>query len=143
MDLLPAALVAAVAVVGFLGAYKLKSPRPLPASKPSFCLLPKFESSISLPRSIAEAAQPSEPLAERMAEADFSVAQQTDDALVFSRGSVLGGFSVEIAKITVRFTLPLQSSARFSIEYGSFAAFDTGDLWQFTEELTARVERAV
>ncbi len=142
MDILTVAIIAAVAIIGFLSAYKLKSPQPLPSSKPSFCFLPKFEGSISVPPINAETTQPTDFLAERLAEAGFSVAQRTDDELVFSRGSVLGDFSVKIAKVNMRFDLPIQPSTRFTIEYGAFAAFDTGDLWQFTQELKDIVERS-
>ncbi len=143
MDFVSMAVVAAVAVGGFLAAYKFKPASPLLSSKPSFCLLPKFKGLIDLRPNIAQAPQPAESLAEGLAESGFSVAARSDSELVLSRGSVLGDFSVKIAKANLRFEVPLQSPAAFIIEYGSFAAFDTGDLWQFAQELKSSLERAV
>ncbi len=62
------------------------------------------------------------------------------DQIRFTRGSILGDFSVQIAKVDLTFRLPLDTETVLQVEYGAFAAFDTGDLWKFTTELKDRLE---
>jgi hypothetical protein len=133
-------IVAGVCVGGFLVAYKLKPAGVLPASKPRFCFLPKFSSSVALPPDVTEASSPQEQLISRLEKLGFSVVRQSEDELVFSRGSALGDFTVEIAKLDITFDLPIGPSTPVEVAYGSFAAFDTGDLWQFTQELKSQLE---
>ncbi len=131
--------VVVLAAVAFLVAYKFKAPAPLPDRKPSLCLLPKFKGTMVVPPGISQAADPAEALGRALSEFGFSEATRKGREIVFARGSAIGDFSIRIAKVNFRVSLPIESSATFSIEYGSFAAFDTGDLWQFAQELTRSI----
>ncbi len=59
--------------------------------------------------------------------------------LLYKRGSVLGDFTIKIAKVNLFFSLPLESETKLYIQYGTFALFDTGDLWKFTNEIRGKL----
>jgi len=135
-------VIVVVAVAAFLVAYKLKSPIPLPASKPSFCLLPKFAFTIHLPEELVGASDSVAELGRLLEPFGFAESAHTTGTVRYSRGSLLGDFSIRIAKVDLEFSLPLESKSHLRASYGSFAAFDTGDLWSFCSELRAKVAPA-
>jgi hypothetical protein len=118
--------------------YSAKSFVPLPDRKPLVCLLPKYF--LALPLNIAKATQ--DELESRLAMYGFRVNSADDNSVRFTRGSVLGDFSIKITKVNVIAALPLTDPVQLKVEYGVIfgCAFDTGDLWKFCRELTQQVE---
>lgn len=135
-------IAAALAVAGVFALYRSKVAPELPASKPSFCLLPKFRATLRLPPEMLSAPDPIAELGRRLAAFGFSQAAWDSRSLRFARGSLLGDFSIKIVKVNLTFALPLAAETAVEIAYGSFAAFDTGDLWQFATELKAKASAA-
>ena len=133
-------VVAAIAV--FLLAYRLKAPAALPPARPSFCFLPKYAFAIRLPANLTSASDPVAELSRLLAPLGFAESKRTADSVRYSRGSLLGDFSVEVAKVHLDVSLPLVSESHVRVAYGSFAAFDTGDLWSFCTELNVKVAPA-
>jgi hypothetical protein len=127
-----------VALVLLKVAYAGKSHRPLPAKKPGICWLPKYAFLLQLdgPASIEDE------LILRLQDYGFEVAKRDARRIVFSRGSALGEFSIEITKLIATATLPLSNPVEMQIEYGiAFGCLcDTGDLWKFCRELMQKVE---
>ncbi|MGV7220290.1 MAG: hypothetical protein ACQ9MH_02045 [Nitrospinales bacterium] len=140
MDITLIIIIAIGIACSLLTAYKLKPAGTLSKLKPSFCFLPKFKLSLTLSSDIMEAKNPQKRLINRLATFGFSILRESEDKLILNRGSALGDFSIKIAKINITFDLPLRSLTSIEVEYGSFAAFDTGDLWQFSQELKKSLE---
>lgn len=134
-------LVVGALVVIFV-AYRLKTSPGLPDTKPAFCLLPKYRVSLRLPPDIVSSSDPISVLGQRLAEFGFSESKREAGFVRYSRGSLLGDFSIKIAKVNLTFPLPLEADTVVEIAYGQIAAFDTGDLWRFATELKARTEQA-
>ena len=132
----PVVLVMALTVLKV--SYTMKSFVPLPARKPRFVLLPKYVVSIPI-----EATQDMEDeLCSRLAAFGFQVKRRDPSVLAFTRGSVLGDFSIKITKLTATTSIPVSNPAPFEIEYSVIfgCAFDTGDLWKFCQELMQKLE---
>lgn len=142
MNIVSLLIIVVGALVGVFVAYRLKTARDLPASKPSFCLLPKYKVSLRLPPEVVSSSEPISLLGQRLAEFGFSESKRESGILRYSRGSLLGDFSIKIAKVNLTFPLPLEAETAVEIAYGQIAAFDTGDLWRFATELKARTEQA-
>ena len=139
MDLWITLVVAVLAIASALAVYKIKGHTAFPASQPTLALLPKYAFSISLPAEISMAPDPIEKLGSLLAEYGFRESKRSDKIVVYSRGSLLGDFSVEITKLNLEISLPLAAESAARVEYGAFAAFDTGDLWRFSDELTRKL----
>lgn len=130
--LIALAITAAVVIAVELAIYKIIEYTPLPSKKPFFQLFPKYY--WTLDSKLDEAG-----LQKVMSKFGFSLKKEGEDKLIFHRGSVLGDFSIKIAKVDVVFEKPLDSGSRINIEYGAFALFDTGDLWKFSLELRKKL----
>ena len=76
----------------------------------------------------------------RLTDLGFSCDRQTPLALHLTRGHAKGDFSVELAKINLTVSLPLEAETELLVEADWLVAFDTGDLWQLTSEIKAIVE---
>jgi len=135
-------VVVPAAIVAFLAAYKLKPFSELSVSRPALSVLPKYLVSVHIPESVILSETPSKSLERMLSNLDFKLEQTTDSDIRLSRGSVLGDFSLKIAKIRVSVPLPLLSETELRVEYGAFAAFDMGDLWTFCRELQEKVGTA-
>jgi len=129
-------------IVAFLVAYKFKPFSELSVARPSFSVLPKYFVSVHIPESVILSETPSKSLESMLSSLDFKLEQTTESEIRLVRGSVLGDFSLKIAKVRVSAPLPLLSATRIRVEYGSFAAFDTGDLWKFCRELQEKLGTA-
>ena len=129
-------------VVAFLVAYKLKPFSELPANRPTICLLPKYLVPLHIPESVILSPRPAKSLESMLSGLDFKLEESPDSEIRFTRGSVLGDFSFKIAKVRVSVLLPLLSETQLRVEYGAFAAFDTGDLWKFCRELQENIGTA-
>lgn len=130
-------VIAALLVVYVL--YRRAGPRDLTGSKPAFCMFPKYRFEIALPERVHSATDQIQALTRELEPMGFRPARQDDHGAVFTRGSVLGDFSIKVAKLNLRFEWPLKPITRVVIGYGVFAAFDTGDLWKFSTELKTRL----
>lgn len=128
-------VVIAVALTYFFSLYKKKQAVPLPDSKPGFSWLPKFTVQVEPAAGIVGGDDPVAALERRMSELGFRRTARDDAKIQFARGSLVGDFSVSIMNITLTFSLPIESPTTVLVEYGAFAAFDTGDLWKFATEL--------
>ncbi len=128
------------AIVLLKVSYTAKRFVPLPPTKPAFCLLPKYTFTIPIQGTNAEA-----DLAAILVQFGFREPQRDATAIVFTRGSALGDFSVKIAKLVVTASLPVSHPVELKIEYGVVVgcAFDTGDLWKFCNELIEKVEASM
>ncbi len=118
----------------FIPAYKRKRAKPLPQKKPAFCWLPKFTTTIRFTPQIIEADNSLNALDKILGHLGFQVENQTDEVISFAAGSVIGDFKREPLKIRLTFSLPLMAETPLLVEYGGFAAFDTGDLWKIATE---------
>lgn len=139
-DIDPRLLATMFAVVGVVAYfYSRKSATDLPDKRPSIAWMPKYRSRCTLSEAIRSSSDPARALVIRLGEAGFSCERQTPLALHFTRGHARGDFSVEIAKINLVVSLPIETEVDLIVEAGWLVAFDTGDLWQLTKELTALV----
>ncbi len=133
-------LAGAIVVLTLLIGYKLTWPSSLSPKKPFVSWFPKYRIGVSMPSGILENREPELALAYRLERLGFQQSHRDIDYLRFSRGSVMGDFHIEISKVDLTFRLPVDVQTILTVEYGAFAAFDTGDLWQFTAELQKRIE---
>ncbi|MGF1579639.1 MAG: hypothetical protein ACFCD0_09775 [Gemmataceae bacterium] len=120
--------------------YKLRWPSTLPPTKPFISWFPKYRTVVVLTPVVVENQEPEMALLYRLNQLGFVEMGRDIDQIRFTRGSILGDFSVQIAKVDLTFRLPLDTETVLQVEYGAFAAFDTGDLWKFTTELKDRLE---
>lgn len=142
-----ATMVVSIAVLGGLAAvlltmrlaYRSKRFARRPLQKPSLCWLPKYR--VALPSYGAEVSI--DDLTAKLAEFGFVVKRQHENAIVFNRGHALGDFSINLVKLIVTANLPLADPVELEIQYGHWVGViaDTGDLWQFCEELAQQVEQ--
>jgi hypothetical protein len=128
-------VIVSVVVAAFLVAYRLKPFSELSVRRPMLSVLPKYLVSIRIPTAVILSQNPSESLEEMLSSLDFKLEETTASEIRFTRGSVLGEFSFKVAKVRVSAPFPLLSETQMQIEYGAFAAFDTGHLWKFCREL--------
>jgi len=133
-----ATVFAGVAVVAYF--YTRKAATDLPGKRPRLAWMPKYRCRCEPSASVLSSPDPARALVLRLGELGFVCERQTPLALHFSRGHAQGDFSVELAKLDVTVSLPIESSTELLVEAGWVAAFDTGDLWQLTTELKALVE---
>jgi len=116
--------------------YQVKEASEMPGEKPRFCWQPKFQTAFELPGEIADGGDPVGAVSRKLGEYGFGQAEVTDTEATFSRGSVVGDFSIKLAKVVLVFELPLVPTVKMEARLGGFApVFDTGDLWEFVSEL--------
>jgi hypothetical protein len=130
-------------LVAFLVAYRLKPFLELSVARPALSILPKYLVSVHIPESVILSQTPSESLESMFCGLDFKLEKTTASEIRLVRGSVLGDFSLKIAKVRLSAPLPLLPETELQVEYGAFAAFDTGDLWTFCRELQEKVGTSV
>jgi hypothetical protein len=122
--------------------YTWKKPRSMPANRPIFCFLPKYNHIVNLDHDLIHSANPQDDLSAILSSFGFRVFKKRSDQLSLVRGFELGDFSIKLAKVRLYFELPLTSQTRMSIEGGGrvFAPFfDNGDLWAFATELNDKI----
>lgn len=137
---IPIALVI-LAIAAIAGVYNLRQPRVLPTAKPTFVLFPKYRVPIELPQRIIQSSTSVDDLAKSMSWWGFRPERMTGDYLRFTRGSAIGDFSTQFAKINVTFPVPFRQETEMWVEAATLALFDTGDLWLFSHELKQHIER--
>ena len=129
-----------VGLVAITLLYKVLPHRSIGKKKPFVSILPKFKTTVKLPATLLASENPEKGLEEVLSEYGFIRKSKNNSVTKYSRGHVLGDFSIKLVKINLLVTEPKSGSAEFAIEAGWVAAFDTGDLWQFLTELKTKIE---
>lgn len=124
----------------FYNKYKDGTAQLLPNKRPWFCWLPKFKTTVNLPSTIVNYADPLQSLGDKLQELGFRLEYQETGFARFTRGSKYGDFSTKIMKIDLTFSTPIKQETDVIVEYGEFAAFDTGDLWKLTTEVKQHLQ---
>ena len=128
------AIVAAVVAVIFLTVgYKVAPFRDAEGSKPLFVFLPKYRKLVTRSKSNAE-------LENELSRFGFDKVKQDESVSYFTRGSVLGDFSINLARVNVALREINPNQHELTVQAGWVAAFDTGDHWQFITELGRELE---
>lgn len=135
-------LISLIAILFLLTvAYKVIPPRAIGREKPFISFFPKYKTAVRLAVAILDASDPVSALTDRLGEWGFKQQKSTKEWMVFSRGHILGDFSVKIAKVDIKVGLPLSENVPLIVEAGWIAGFDTGDLWLFTSEIKEKLSR--
>ena len=129
-----------VALVAITLLYKVLPRRNLGEKKPFVSFLPKFKTSVKLPTVLLASENPEKGLEVVLSEYGFIKKSKNNSITKYSRGHVLGDFSIKLAKVNLLVTEPKSGLAELAIEAGWVVAFDTGDFWQFLTELKAKIE---
>ena len=114
----------------------------MPANRPIFCFLPKYNHIVKLDHDLIHSANPQDELSAILSSLGFRILKKRSDQVSFVRGFELGDFSIKLAKVRLYFELPLTSQIQMRIECGGrvFAPFfDNGDLWAFATELNEKI----
>ena len=124
---------AVVGVAVMTVSYKLAPYREANGNRPLFVLLPKY-------RKLIQHTKSSEELEGELSRFGFNKVRQADDVTYYTRGSVLGDFSINLAKVNVALREVAPHQHELTVQAGWVAAFDTGDHWQFITELGRELE---
>ena len=130
-----------VALVGFTILYKALPHRSLGYKKPFISLFPKYRTNVALPASVLNAQVPENELEKLLSTYGFEKKSQNTNIAKYSRGHILGDFSIKLAKVNLLVTTPESDSVNVSIEAAWVVAFDTGDFWKFLTELKDKIEK--
>ena len=126
--LVPVVIVLAV----FTVLYKLIPYRSVGEKKPFFAPLPKYQKIIDTKKS-------NEDIHSQLKEFGFSQVSASGNITKYKRGSVIGDFSIKLAKLNVSVVRVSDTSVKLTVEAGWFVAFDTGDFWMFLSELSQKI----
>jgi hypothetical protein len=128
-------IVTAVAVVLVISLiYRIRPYRELPDRKPHIAVLPKYQAKLNL------AGMTVDELESRLNKCGYQKNKESDNAIVFSRGSVTGDLSVEALKSKFTVAKPFAESTQATLEAAWMVAFDTGDFFRLFGELKERIE---
>ena len=122
--------------------YRKRRPCSLEARKPRLKWFPKYEISIQLPRKVVKSDTPEEELEKILAESGFKIDCWTRESIQLTRGKSWGDFSAKLVKLRLTLPLPLKESSSMKLEAADVCLFDTGDLWELTNELAQRISDA-
>ena len=128
-----AILAAVIAVIFLTVGYRVAPFREADGSKPLFVFLPKYKKLVTHSKSNAE-------LENELSRFGFEKVREDDAITYFTRGSVLGDFSINLAKVDVALREITPNQHELTVQAGWVAAFDTGDHWQFITELGRELE---
>ena len=120
--------------------YKITPHRSLGEKKPFISFFPKFKTNVKLPSALLESENPEKELETSLSDYGFIKKTKNDSITKYSRGHILGDFSIKLAKVNLLVTEPNSGCVEISIEAGWVAAFDTGDFWKFLTELKSKIE---
>ncbi|EHR5764780.1 hypothetical protein P3383_23620 [Vibrio parahaemolyticus] len=124
-----------VVLVIFTASYKFLPYRSIGERKPVVAFLPKYKKEIETRKTDAE-------IENQLKEYGFSKVGSSNGISIYARGSVLGDFSIKLAKVNIKINRASDSTVIVHIEASWFVAFDTGDFWQFLTELTEKIQNA-
>ena len=130
-----------VALVGITMLYKALPHRNMGTKKPFISFFPKYKTKVALPSSVLNTDDPEKELEKILSKFGFVKKSQNGGITKYSRGHILGDFSIKLAKVNLLVTTHESGSVDISIEAGWVAAFDTGDFWKFLTELKEKVEK--
>ena len=123
-------IVAAITVL-----YRVAPYRELGDAKPRLAVFPKYRTSLDPP-----SGESMEALEEKLAEYGFRKSRESEESVTFSRGSLLGDFSIRLAKMSLKIAKPIVPGTTARLEAAWVMAFDTGDLWDLLSELREKLE---
>jgi hypothetical protein len=126
MEFTIAAAVSAVLVTTVL--YKILPHRSLGAKQPIIAFLPKY-------KHVLEHAISKEKLERELTGYGFRKTKEQGNRTMFVRGSLLGDFSINLAKVKAGLIERSTNRYELTVEAAWVAAFDTGDHWKFLKEL--------
>ena len=126
-------LIVVAALVILTAVYKLLPYRSLGENKPVIAFLPKYKKNVKHSLTNSE-------LEEKLASFGFKKVRGNESFSKFTRGSVLGDISIKLAKVGVNIRKIADNEHEVTVQAGWIAAFDTGDHWKFTKELTEKIE---
>ena len=143
--LIVGAIAIPVALALFKVLYVLKAPVSMSTRKPLLCILPKYWATLKVDEAILNSDDPTKTIISSLKTLGFRVVDRGSSYVKLSRGHILGDFSIKIAKLDLRISLPPDRETKLTIEYGALfgAAFDTGDLWRVTSQLIERLQADV
>ncbi|MFW1563312.1 hypothetical protein ACEV87_22710 [Vibrio parahaemolyticus] len=124
-----------VVLVIFTASYKFLPYRSIGDRKPVVTFLPKYQKEIETRKTDTE-------IENQLKEYGFSKVGRSNGISSYARGSVLGDFSIKLAKVNIKINRASGSTVIVHIEASWFVAFDTGDFWQFLTELTEKIQNA-
>ena len=113
--------------------YRLLPFRTAGDRRPFLALLPKYKKRIV-------SSESDQALEEKLARYGFRKTKQRGATASFTRGSVLGDLSIELAKVDVGLIRLNDKALEITVQAGWVAAFDTGDHWKLITELGRRLE---
>jgi hypothetical protein len=122
-----------IALVVLTIIYKLLPYRCLGENKPVIALLPKYKKNVKHSLTDTE-------LEAMLASFGFKKVYEKESISKFTRGSVLGDISIKLAKVVIYLRKIANNEHEVTVQAGWIAAFDTGDHWKFTKELTDKIE---
>ena len=128
-------LIVVTALLAITVLYKVIPHRDLGVKKPFIAFLPKYKKNVKHSLNNSE-------LEEKLAGFGFKKVKENDTSQVFTRGSVLGDISIKLAKVNVGLRKIGDNEHEVTVQAGWLAAFDTGDHWVFTKELSEKIENA-
>ena len=120
--------------------YKIKPHKSLGEKKPFISFFPKFKTSVKLPSSLLESENIEKELESSLSEYGFIKKNKNGSTTKYSRGHILGDFSIKLAKVNLLVTEPNSGCVEIAMEAGWVVAFDTGDFWKFLTELKEKIE---
>ena len=126
----------AFSLVALAQLYRSRAPRRLKSRRRWFQWLPKYWMEIQLSADTDDLDSVIWELTDRLGPLGFDLRSQTDEELVFKRGSRVGDVTaVEARRVVVRVPLPITCPTRVEVHYEASAVFDTGDLSRFCHSL--------
>jgi len=128
-------IIVVVTLVTITVLYKVLPCRDLGAKKPFIAFFPKYKKNVKHSLSNAE-------LEKKLADFGFKKVKESESFQKFTRGSVLGDISIKLAKVNVGLRKIAENEHEITVQAGWVAAFDTGDHWKFTKELSEKIENA-
>jgi len=126
-------VVALVALITLI--YKALPFRLAEGKKPLIAFFPKYKKRVSHNLT-------NEEIERKLSEFGFKKTSSKNDASKFSRGSILGDISIKLAKVNVGIQKITDNEHEITVQAGWVAAFDTGDHWQFLNELCNKIKDA-
>ena len=120
--------------------YKILPHRKMREKKPFISFFPKYKTKVELPSSLLESENPGKELETALSKYGFLKKSKNGSVIKYSRGHILGDFSIKLAKVNLLVTEPESGCVEISIEAGWVVVFDTGDFWKFLTELKEKIE---
>ena len=128
-------IIVVVALVILTALYKWIPFRDLGDKKPAIAFLPKYKKTVRHALSSPE-------LEQKLADFGFRKVKETEALQKFTRGSVMGDISIKLTKVDVCLRQLAENEHELTVQAGWIAAFDTGDHWKFTQELSEKLEQS-